>query len=442
MGLAAQKSWLVMHFERLELKNIRSARQLDINFSANSNLAGWHVIIGENGTGKTTILRSIALCLIGPEDFLRLNPDWSEWVRNRNGDAEIAFKVRFGAQEPGGPGRNRNGIVEGEISFYPEGNDARGNQIYKVNGDKNRAAGLDLFLWRHQTSGWFSCGFGAMRRFSGGAPSLDFQFNSYPRISAHISLFEEGATLSSSITWLKDVHTRRLQKDGQSNHYERVYKSIFQIINRQGLLPQGLILSKIDADGLFFSDPFGTVLNLSDLSDGIKSVMTFTLEILRLLHLNTDPYQDPIDFYSDDGEGQIPVHGVVLIDEIDAHLHPSWQTRIGDWFTQSFPNMQFIVTTHSPLICRAAEKGTIWHLYNEDGETKCKEVVGENKDKLVYGSILDSVSTGLFGDKTVQSDLAIRLLEEYARLETKALFQRLTESDAIRLKELQSKHLA
>lgn len=412
-----------------------------MNFSANSNLAGWHVIIGENGTGKTTILRSIALCLIGPEDFLRLNPDWSEWVRNRSGDAEIAFKVRFSAQEPGGPGRNRDGAVEGEISFYPEGNDGRGNQIYKVNGDKNRAAGLDLFLWRHQTSGWFSCGFGAMRRFNGGTPSLDFQFNSYPRISAHISLFEEGATLSSSIAWLKDVHTRRLQKDEQANHYERVYQSIFQIINRQGLLPQGLKLSKIDADGLFFSDPFGTILNLSELSDGVKSVMTFTLEILRLLHLNTDPYQDPIDFYSDDGNGEIMVHGVVLIDEIDAHLHPSWQTRIGDWFTQSFRNMQFIVTTHSPLICRAAEKGTIWHLYNEDGETKCKQIVGAEKDKLVYGNILDAAGTELFGNAAVRSERAMGLLEEYGRLETKAIFKGLSPEEQQRFDVLKGMHL-
>ena len=47
--------------------------------------------------------------------------------------------------------------------------------------------------------------------------------------------------------------------------------------------------------------------------------------------------------------------GVVLIDEIDAHLHPEWQREIGFWLKRHFPNIQFIVTTHSPIICQAAD---------------------------------------------------------------------------------------
>ena len=49
--------------------------------------------------------------------------------------------------------------------------------------------------------------------------------------------------------------------------------------------------------------------------------------------------------------------GVVLIDEVDAHLHPTWQRRIGLWFREHFPKLQFIVSTHSPLICQAATVG-------------------------------------------------------------------------------------
>lgn len=82
----------------------------------------------------------------------------------------------------------------------------------------------------------------------------------------------------------------------------------------------------------------------------------------------------------------IDVTGVVLIDEVDAHLHPTWQTRIGQWFTKYFPNIQFIVTTHSPLVCRACEKGR----YGDDslpGNRKflSGEVVGEDKNKLING---------------------------------------------------------
>ena len=93
----------------------------------------------------------------------------------------------------------------------------------------------------------------------------------------------------------------------------------------------------------------------------------------------------------------IAVPGVVLIDEVDAHLHPTWQTRIGAWFTTYFPNIQFIVTTHSPLICRGAEHGTIWKLPNPGTQQEVIQIKGAEKDKLIYGNILDAFETDEFG---------------------------------------------
>ena len=46
----------------------------------------------------------------------------------------------------------------------------------------------------------------------------------------------------------------------------------------------------------------------------------------------------------------------MLIDEIDAHLHIAWQKRIGFWLKEHFPNIQFIVMTHSPFVCQAANR--------------------------------------------------------------------------------------
>src|SRR5438132_1106565 len=66
-----------------------------------------------------------------------------------------------------------------------------------------------------------------------------------------------------------------------------------------------------------------------------------------------------------DHPGEPPVFdfpGVVLIDEVDSHLHPEWQRQIGFWLKRHFPKMQFIVTTHSPLICQAADVKGLFHL--------------------------------------------------------------------------------
>jgi len=54
--------------------------------------------------------------------------------------------------------------------------------------------------------------------------------------------------------------------------------------------------------------------------------------------------------------------GVVLIDEVDAHLHPEWQREIGFWLKRSFPKIQFLVTTHSPIICQAADANGLFVL--------------------------------------------------------------------------------
>jgi len=81
---------------------------------------------------------------------------------------------------------------------------------------------------------------------------------------------------------------------------------------------------------------------------------------LRSRHLATDA----------EGRTVVDRPGVVLIDEIDVHLHPEWQRAIGVWLQEHFPRIQFIVTTHSPLVCPAANHGRIYHLPDRtaDGE--------------------------------------------------------------------------
>ena len=109
-------------------------------------------------------------------------------------------------------------------------------------------------------------------------------------------------------------------------------------------------------------------------------------------------------------DDQINLPGVVLIDEIDAHLHPSWQAEIGNWFLRLFPKIQFIVSTHGPIICRAAEKGSIWrlgHIYEQNN--LAGKVVGEDFEQLVYGNILEAIETNTFGQSLARSKSAQKL---------------------------------
>ncbi len=84
----------------------------------------------------------------------------------------------------------------------------------------------------------------------------------------------------------------------------------------------------------------GTPLDVRQLSDGERGVLSMVLDLSRRLSQANEGASDPL------GEGQ----AVVLIDEIDLHLHPKWQRQIVRNLTTAFPCCQFIATTHSPQV--------------------------------------------------------------------------------------------
>ncbi|UUO13798.1 AAA family ATPase [Dolichospermum heterosporum] len=87
-------------------------------------------------------------------------------------------------------------------------------------------------------------------------------------------------------------------------------------------------------------DKDGVTINVTQLSDGERGLLALVLDLARRLCQANPNLEDPLE----NGKA------VVLIDEIDLHLHPRWQRTIVDQLTQTFPNCQFIATTHSPLI--------------------------------------------------------------------------------------------
>jgi hypothetical protein len=102
---------------------------------------------------------------------------------------------------------------------------------------------------------------------------------------------------------------------------------------------QNLRPSKVGPSQLLI-DHDGTTLHLRQLSDGERSVLVLMLDIAKRL-TQANPYlTDPLS----------AAEAVILIDEIDLHLHPQWQRKIVSDLTRTFPNCQFIATTHSPQV--------------------------------------------------------------------------------------------
>jgi predicted ATP-binding protein involved in virulence len=100
-------------------------------------------------------------------------------------------------------------------------------------------------------------------------------------------------------------------------------------------------------------DKNGETLNVAQLSQGEKSLMALVGDIARRLAMLNPALENPLA-----GDG------IVLIDEVDLHLHPSWQRRLCDRLTETFPNCQFVLTTHSPLVISDCKNVLIYTLAN------------------------------------------------------------------------------
>lgn len=109
-----------------------------------------------------------------------------------------------------------------------------------------------------------------------------------------------------------------------------------------------------DKSQILFSTPSGEV-EIDELSDGLKSIFVIIGELLFRFSLACD----------DDVDKILDVEAVVLIDEIDCHLHPKWQLKIMPALRNMFPNVQFIVTTHSPLIAQSVRPEEIYRISRE-----------------------------------------------------------------------------
>ncbi len=413
-----------MYLEKVYIKNIGCVEALELSFK---QFAGWHVLIGDNGAGKSTILRAIALAIIGQYkkiDALRI--DYSKLLKFNAEEATIKLKTISKNYN-----KNEETIKKETIKLqfrrfhhYLEEYENKTSQVRLLENTM-------IFPNDFMHLKWFTASFGPFRRFSGGNKEWEKIYKSNPQVAAHLSLFGEDVALTESIEWLVRLNYKKLEGDSHSNY---TLENLKKFINKSELLPQNVSLEQISSEGVTFKDGNGTLVSVTEMSDGFRSILSLIFELIRQLVFTFgagEVFQN-----IDEGEIKIDISGVVLIDEIDAHLHPTWQTRIGQCLTTYFPSIQFIVTTHSPLVCRAAEKGSIWRLTAPGNNQATYEILGVEKDRLIYGNILEAMGTASFGNNIERSDKSQKMLEQLSKLEVRQTYGKLSEKDVEQMNNL------
>ncbi|MGP9822326.1 AAA family ATPase [Salinarimonas sp. NSM] len=374
-------------------------------------------------------MRAFGIAMIGPDNAIGLNQVWREWQRQNAPPAVISATV-VADREDVFVGRGRTASRFGvELGLSPR--EGSSEQLDLMARKGTVVAGRSIWA-RAENRGWFAASFGPYRRFTGGDLSYEKLFYSSPRLAGHLSAFNEAVALTEGLRWLSSLRVSGMETGSGRND---LLDAILSFINETELLPQRARIEEVRSDRVLVRDANGALVATDLLSDGYRSIFSMIFELIRQLDVAFE--RDTLVEALREGKGTVALPGVVAIDEVDAHLHPDWQAQIGRWFTRVFPRMQFLVTTHSPIVCRSAR--SVWWLPRPgSSEGDAVRVTGADFDRLTKGSILDAYGTELFGRGVSRSRDSGEMLAQLADLNRKALHGTLSKSEERHLLELRA----
>ena len=368
-----------MFLKRVELTNVRCIRSMSLPLVVPAGVTRrWTLLLGENGVGKSTLMRAIGLVLAGSGSLAELIGEPESWIRFGENECSIAADLE---------------TAEGEarhVSLRIRRGDTI-KEVYETN--KETLEVLDRAIARAARN-YLVIAYGASRRLSSTMLStqpVTARFR-HPRANNVATLFSPDAMLNPLETWAIDLHYR-LQDEGLRIVDEAMRK----------LLP-GMTFKGIDRKrrDLMFDTVDGEV-PLAYLSDGYQNMAAWCGDLLFRITSTFDDYRDPL-----------AARGVLIVDEIDLHLHPVWQRQLRTFLTDMFPNFQFILSTHSALTAQQASEGELFVMRRPTPtDAPILEASGiEPRTLLVHQLLLSPV----FGLGTTDSVSVETMKSEYKRL--------------------------
>lgn len=293
----------VIKIKKLTILNIRGIRRAELDLSSDEGVKHWALIFGDNGVGKSTILRCIAVALASKDAGLHQDCE-GDWVRQGASDNRGTIEIECVASGPDKSSWTRKVTFESRDGS-PETIGFEGN--------------LDDLI---QSESIFVAGYGPVRTVTGAkTPST------YRVIDAVYTLFDEETRLIDPENSLRRLVDKRSQR-----------QEVLEWLNKVMMLPEGS--SSLDSNGLRVGSRLqpDSKIVYGALSDGYRSVIALVSDFLGRAFQYFGEAFDPED-----------IGGIILVDELEQHLHPSWQRKIIALLHTQFPKVQFIATTHTPM---------------------------------------------------------------------------------------------
>ena len=344
-----------MKIKSLHISNFRGLHNIDIDELDNQS----NLFVGINGAGKSSILDAVS-CLLSR---------YTKRIVSLNGLGgndialdDVSITAKEGATISLTTDENVTWTLYRSREFVKEGKSdlSQLNQYLKeVRNQIVHNPQTSLTVIAHY-------------KVSRAVASIPLKIRKYKStalpIEAYANALDGNALFRDFFSWFREEEDLENERIRDTRNYrdpglEAIRKAMYSIFPeytdmRVKRHPQSLQLRKGDKQ-----------LKLNQLSDGEKCYIALVCDLTRRLTLANPSLSDPLQ-----GEG------IVLIDEIDLHLHPQWQLSVITKLTSTFPNCQFIFTTHSPIVA-SDTKGKVFGL--EDGNIIPLRTFGRNADTIL-----------------------------------------------------------
>jgi hypothetical protein len=221
-------------------------------------------------------------------------------------------------------------------------------------------------------------GYGARRFFVSGK-------HASTKSSRNRTLFDESASLPDPALWLLKAAPEKFEAAARALH-SLLSLGVEEYVTR-------------DSEGVYVKS-LNSLMPIGCLSDGYKTIFALSVDIMRELLLE----YNSLEF----------AQGVVLIDEIENHLHPRWKLRLMTSLRQAMPKVQFISSTHDPLCLRGMSDGEVQVLHRDDRNEICTVPDLPPISSLRVEQILTSEYFGLASTEDPTQESAVNILAKYS----------------------------
>ena len=413
-----------MYIESLSVANFRCFEHARVLFeydgrhtkSKAPRLPNVNLILGDNGTGKSAILTAITLSVLGrvilssgfhPYLLVRRTGLNSGPPPRPSRVATVQTKIGLHPQDveevPETWGSETTGSIIGHAMIVPLGDTEVMNPSQPVNDKKWQP------LFESASPAFFMVAYGASRRVAETFDPSAREKSRSPRYQRVAGLFEESVTLTPVSAWWNEFQQKGRTQEGLYllNALLPGYVRVVENTTKVGAQPATEVGFNVR----------GTLLPFPALSDGYRNFIGWVVDLLyQMSQVTPHPHK------------LTELCGVVIVDELDLLLHPTWQRTVIETIATTFPRLQFFFTSHSPIIAGTLEAANliVTEVDEETGQVKIdksrEQVYGLSADQVLNSRYFGLASSRAPGLERQLQELAERALEdpdaakEYLRL--------------------------